>query len=139
VKTSEDADGPANEITLPLTLNDRCDLLVTGFPDLPELRIDGNTVPPLRTSKSKINNFADYAVAGMPSTVAKPWNMASFDLKRYLGKKIKISYKGTGAFKSFLLIEQAVNGNKVTAGNDKLWPITNNSRRQTIALINKTH
>jgi len=139
VKTSEDADGPANEITLPLTLNDRCDLLVTGFPDLPELRIDGNTVVPLRTSKSKINNFADYAVAGMPSTVAKPWNMASFDLKPYLGKKIKISYKGTGAFKSFLLIEQAVNGNKVTAGNDKLWPITNNSRRQTIALINKTH
>lgn len=138
-KTTEDADGPNSEIVLPATVKDRCDLLVTGFPDLPELSIDGKPLVPARTSKSKINNFAGYAIAGMPSTQAKPWNMASFDLKPYLGKKIKISYKGAGAFKSFLLIEQAVEGNKVIAGHDKLWPITNDSRRQTIALINKTH
>ena len=136
---NESAEGLFNELNVPADAEKRCDLLVIGYPDVPEVSVDGKPLTPTRKSKAQINNFASYAVSGMPSTQAKPWNMVSLDLKSYAGKKIKLMYKNGAAFQSFLLMEQDVRAAKMSEGKDQLWPITNNTRRQTIQLIDKTH
>ena len=70
----------------------------------------------------------------MPSDKAKAWNMIAVDLSKYAGKTIKIEYGNAQDFECYLLAEQTVNAPLAIEANDLLWPITNDTRRQTIRL-----
>ena len=64
-------------------ITDRRELLVIGRPALPKILINGQPVKPTRQRTGAINQFAGYARDGMVSANAKPWQMASVDLKAY--------------------------------------------------------
>jgi len=128
----------SNLFEVPMDTRSRAEILLIGYPKMPELSINGIGVLPKRISKSKINNFADYAVTGMPSKQARPWTMATYDLSSYVGQKIRVSYKNGNSFQSYLLLERKVKPKKIKEENNHLWSLTNDSRRQTITLINKT-
>jgi len=71
----------------------------------------------------------------MPSKTAKPWKMASFDVKQFAGKNIEISFSAhtPASTEIHLLMERKIN----TPAQQKqttLWAITNDTRRQTIQL-----
>lgn len=122
-------------ITIPADVEGQCDLLLIGFPDLPVVTINGDSVKPKRTSKAKLNNFSNYAKEGMKSEKAKDWKMIAVDLLPYAGKKIEIEYNRTEGFESHILAEQKINNQtKQTAGQD-LWFIGNGRRRNTIQLF----
>lgn len=122
-------------LTVPADLGGRCDLLLIGYPDVPGIQINGAAVVPVRSSKSVINKFAGYAKAGMVSEKARPWTMQAFDLGRYKGQRITISYEGKGEFESHLLAERKVKAPAFkSSGKSLLWPITNSTRRETVRL-----
>jgi len=122
-------------LTVPNNVQAKCDLLLIGRPTLPTVKINGDPAVVKRSSKSHINNFASYAISGMPSTKAKDWTMVSIDLRAYAGKTIKLDYSGATDFECFLLSEQKVNVPIAKSGNDILWPLTNETRRQTTKLF----
>ena len=109
-------------------------MLVIGYPSVPKIIINGDSATSYRKSKAAINKFANYARAGMPSDKAKAWNMIAVDLSKYAGKTIKIEYGNAQDFECYLLAEQTVNAPLAIEANDLLWPITNDTRRQTIRL-----
>ncbi|MCU7548160.1 hypothetical protein OCK74_03500 [Chitinophagaceae bacterium LB-8] len=122
-------------LQVPANAQSRCDLLLIGRPVTPSVKINGLSAPIMRSSKSKINDYASYAVSGMPSAKAKDWSMISIDLRSYAGKTIKIEYSEAVNFECFLLTEQKVTAPAAKTGNDILWPITNQTRRQTVQLF----
>lgn len=132
---TEKPTGTETTLTVPSDLDNRCDLLIIGYPAVPVIRVNGAVVSPRRSSKAGINKFAGYAKAGMVSDKARPWNMQAFDLRPYKGKRITISYDGKGAYESHMLAERNVREPAARpAGKNLLWAITHGSRRETVRL-----
>lgn len=122
-------------ITIPADVKDRCDLLLIGYPKVPVVKIDGVTVSFRRSSKASLNNFASYAISGMVSEKAREWTMQAIDLLPYKGRKITITYDRTEEFESHILAERQVKPAAVRlSGKHLLWPISNDTRRETIRL-----
>jgi len=118
-------------VSIPQQAMTRCELMLIGYPDLPTITINGQQVSPVKTSKAIINNFASYAVSGMPST-QKPhnWNMVAYNLLPFTGKKIEIAYNGSKNFESYILADL-----KIQSGNNqKTILITEATKRETIRL-----
>jgi len=123
------------QMVVPADVKGRCDLLVIGYPVMPEINIEGQEVKPRRTSKAALNKFAGYARAGMPSRHARDWNMVAIDLLPYAGKKISIRFSTMEGAEGFLLAERAIAAPAAKEGNDVLWPLTHGTRRQTLQLF----
>jgi hypothetical protein len=62
---------------------------------LPVIEINGKSVEPTRKTKGAINQFAGYAIDGMPSKTARMWEMAGFDITALTGKEFTVEIKGT--------------------------------------------
>lgn len=124
-------------VTVPTDLEGRGELLVIGYPALPQVRINGQEVAPVRTSKSALNNYAGYARAGMPSDRVRPWTMASYDVKGKAGQQVKFELLGgenpTRA-EVWLLAERKATDAKYET-RDLPWAISANSRRQTVCVM----
>jgi hypothetical protein len=91
---------PAGPGRATATLSDlaasRCELLVIGRPDLPEVLLDGKAGVPLRRATGSLNAFAGYARDGMTSAAATPWQMAAYDLASGAGKPVEVTLRGQG-------------------------------------------
>ncbi|MEK7949167.1 hypothetical protein [Luteolibacter soli] len=139
VAVSVKADGPvaAAKVEQLPDFAGRGELLVIGYPELPEVRIDGGIATPLRTSKAALNHYAGYARAGMPSDRVRPWQMASFDLKSKAGKAVAVEMRageaGTRA-EAWLLAETKATDEGFNS-RDLPWAVSANARRQTTCLI----
>ena len=71
----------------------------------------------------------------MPSEKAAPWTMFTFDLLPYAGKNITIEFSKTAGFESYILAERLVKTSGPASGNNILWTITNDTRRQTVRVF----
>jgi hypothetical protein len=69
--------------------------MVIGYPTLPVIEINGKAVEPTRKTKGAINQFAGYAIDGMPSKTARMWEMAGFDITALTGKEFTVEVKGS--------------------------------------------
>lgn len=116
----------------------RAEVLVIGYPTLPEVRINGSLIKPETTSKARLNPFPGYARAGMPSTQARAWEMASFDLKACLGKEVKVEIlagsEGDTSAESWLLVDRKAE-DAALGGKTLPWAIDAGLRRQTLQLL----
>ncbi len=116
----------------------RAELLVIGYPTMPEVRINGAVIKPKTTSKARLNPFPGYARAGMPSTKARAWEMASFDLKSHLGKEVKVEVlagsDGDTTAESWLLLDRKAE-DAALGGKALPWAIDAGLRRQTIQVM----
>jgi hypothetical protein len=124
-------------VEVPADLAGRGELLVIGYPELPAVRIDGDLVAPLRTSKSALNNFAGYAVAGMKSDQVREWRMASFDLGAKAGRKATVELAGGEReirAEAWLLAERGA-VDDAFATRDLPWAISAGTRRETLCLV----
>jgi len=129
--------GVTASVGVPADLGGRGELLVIGYPDLPEVKIDGQTIPPLRISKSTLNNFAGYARAGMPSDRVRPWQMASYDLATKAGKKAEIQLSGGKSetrVEVWLLAERKAADSSFDS-RDLPWAVSANTRRQNVCVV----
>jgi hypothetical protein len=115
----------------------RGELLVIGYPELPEVSIDGMPVVPLRTSRSALNQFAGYARAGMPSDQVRPWQMASYDLKDRSGGPVVVSLRAgeTPLRAEAWLLAETPGADEAFEPRDLPWALAAGSRRSTIRLI----
>jgi hypothetical protein len=124
-------------LTLPPAIPGRSEILVIGYPTLPEVKINGQPASPLRTSKSALNQYAGYARAGMPSDRVRPWQMASYDLRNLLGKPVTLDLSGTETelrAEAWLLLETP-QPDEPFDPKDLPWPISANTLRHTHPLI----
>lgn len=90
-----------------------CELQVIGYPTLPRVWIDGVPANPRRTSKGSINTFASYARDGMDSTVARPWEMAGFDVSLRRDRPFTVTLEGGDdptAAEAWLQVDEAAAG-----------------------------
>jgi hypothetical protein len=138
VRTLAAGDTKVNaSVEVPADLAGRCELLVIGYPELPEVKIDGEVVAPFRTSKSALNHFASYAVAGMKSEKVREWRMASFDLSGKAGKKVSVELSGgEGKIRAeaWLLAERKA-VDEAFETRDLPWAISAGTRRETVCLV----
>lgn len=128
------------KVDVPADLNGRGELLVIGYPELPEVKINGVVATPVRTSKAAINHFASYAREGMPSKTARPWQMAAYDVKNSAGKRVSLQLHGGEAetrAEAWLLAETKAQDESFEP-RDLPWAIAANSRRQTMRVIGET-
>jgi hypothetical protein len=128
------------EVAIPEEIAGRADLLVIGHAELPAVTLGGVTAPPARSSKSALNQFAGYARAGMPSTNARPWQMASYDLETRHGQRTAIRFATAAGsesttFEAWMLIERPVAG---AASSAHPWSPAEGARRQTFSLVPRT-
>lgn len=111
----------------------RCELLVIGRPGLPDVLIDGKRAAPIRRSKGAINQFPSYAKDGMPTPLAEPWEMASFDLAAHRGNRVVLSFQGRrGAVEAFTLAEVREDA---PAPEGALSPLTQPGHRRETLLV----
>ena len=115
----------------------RGELLVIGYPELPEVKIDGVIATPLRSSKAALNHYAGYARAGMPSDRVRPWKMASFDLKSKAGKAVTVELRGgeIATRAEAWLLAETKGADESFNPRDLPWAVSANTRRQTHCLI----
>ncbi len=129
-----------SEVTtvIPADTRGRAEVLVIGYPELPEVKINGQVATPLRSSAAKLNPFPGYARAGMPSDKARPWKMASFDVKALIGKEMVLSIgsssEGSTRAEAWLLMDRK-GADASGDGKDQPWAIDAGLRRQTVCLI----
>jgi len=124
-------------LTLPADSAGRAEILVIGYPNLPEVKINGAVVEPKLTSKAKLNPFPGYARAGMPSDKARAWTMATYDIKAFAGKEVRLSLGGAdeqAKAEAWLLVERQGHDASFPE-QDVPWAIDANLRRQTVCLI----
>ena len=127
--------GIETELDIPADISGRCDLLMIGYPEIPSVTVNGESVSPERTSTAQLNNFASYARAGMVSEKARNWTMQAIDLMPYKGQRISIGYGLNRGFESHVLAERAVKVPQTKSSRkNQLWPITDGTRRETIPL-----
>ncbi|MBB2953347.1 hypothetical protein [Sphingobacterium sp. JUb56] len=134
-KTEKGVDQVTTKLQVPVAIKDRAELLVIGWPHDVQVRINGEVQAPSKSEKAKLNAFAGYAKAGMILPKAKDWRMNSFDLMRYKGQEIEITYNRVDGFESHVLLERKVVAKDYPAAHDVLWPLSNDTRRQTVKLF----
>lgn len=96
----------------------RCELLVIGRPDLPEVLLDGKAAVPLRRATDSLNAFASYARDGMTSAAAAPWQMAAFDLAARAGKTVEVTLRGQGMSAEAWVLADVPTGDEPPAGGE---------------------
>ena len=134
-KTIRESDGTLKTVLMvPANVKGRCDLLLIGYPDVPELFINGVEVKASHSNKALLNNFAGYARSGMPSTKAVDWKMGAIDLLPYAGKELSITYGKADKFESHILYEEIVEKKNKAVGKNELLPVTNDTRRYVFKL-----
>ncbi|WP_400261436.1 hypothetical protein ACFX5U_16145 [Sphingobacterium sp. SG20118] len=133
-KTEKGTQQVSTKLQVPVDVKDRAELLVIGWPHDVQVRINGEVQIPTKSEKAKLNAFAGYAKAGMVLSDAKDWFMNSFDLMRYKGQDIEITFDRADQFEGHILLERKVDANDYHAANDVLWPLSNDTRRQTLRL-----
>jgi len=124
-------------VEVPADLKGRGELLVIGYPELPAVKIDGEAVAPLRTSKSALNHFASYAVAGMKSERVREWRMASFDLRAKAGRTVSVELSGGEdevRAEAWLLAEREA-ADEVFDTRNLPWAISAGTRRETVCVM----
>lgn len=131
----EDTTSTTIMLNVPADAKSRCDLLLIGYPSIPAVLINNKHIPVKRSAKASLNHFASYAKAGMISEKAKEWNMVSYDLLPFAGQTIAITFDKKDDFESYLLTERKIRKPvKAITDNNHLWPVTNDTRRQTVRL-----
>jgi hypothetical protein len=133
---ADDAEVAAT-VELPADLAGRGELLVIGYPELPEVKVDGEVVAALRSSKSALNNFAGYAVAGMKSDKVREWRMASYDLGPHAGRRVTLKLAGGEKeirAEAWLLAERKA-ADEAFETRDLPWAISAGTRRETVCLV----
>ncbi len=133
-KATKDTSGIRVDLKVPSDANDRAELLVIGWPDEVNVSINGAIVRPQKRTVSKLNSYPDFAKPGMINEKSQPWVMAGFDLTPYVGKDVTILFDQAENFESHVLFERKVKANKYKKENNTLWPLTNDTRRETIRL-----
>lgn len=134
-KTTKESDATVKTIlTVPANVKGRCDLFLISSTDLPKVFINGAEVKASRSTKALLNNFAGYAVSGMPSTKASAWKMCAIDLLPYAGKEITITYSKVDKFESHILYEQLVETKNYIETKGELLPVANDTRRHVFKL-----
>jgi hypothetical protein len=134
--TAGDAKATAT-VEVPADLAGRGELLVIGYPEMPEVKIDGEVVAPVRSSKAALNHFAGYAIAGMKSERVREWRMASFGLAAKAGKKVSVELSGgEGEIRAeaWLLAERKA-ADEAFETRDLPWAISAGTRRETVCLV----
>lgn len=131
--------GTEASFIVPNDVKGRGEVLVIGYPTLPEVRINGEVAKAVRTSKARLNPFPGYARAGMPTDKARAWAMASFDVKAFAGKEVRVELKGASdegeaTAEAWLLVERAARDDSFRE-QDVPWAVDANLRRQTQSLI----
>lgn len=121
-------------LQVPKDASGLCVLQVIGYPASGTVDINGKQQAVMRSNTAHLNNFAGYAKWGMFSEKARKWEMSSFDLTPYRGKKIDIEYHDQGEFQSYLQVERPVPHSKAVRDHNHLWPITQGTRRQSVRL-----
>lgn len=121
-------------VVTPATFIDgRCELLVIGRPTLPAVLIDGKRVAPLRRTRGAINQFPSYAKDGMPTPLATPWEMASFDLTAARGKQLSVAFQGRNTEVEAWTLAEVGEGS--TAPSGVLSPLTLPGHRRETHLV----
>lgn len=77
-------------LSLPSGSKGRTELIVIGYPTLPQVMLQGGVAVPLVTNRAKLNNFPGYARDGMVSKTAREWQIASYSLGELKGKDCRI-------------------------------------------------
>ena len=95
VRVSDNRNPNIKTISLAPFATGQRELLVIGYPTLPVIEINGKAVEPTRKTKGAINQFAGYAIDGMPSKTARMWEMAGFDITALTGKEFTVEVKGS--------------------------------------------
>jgi hypothetical protein len=95
VRVSDNRNPNIKTISLAPFATGQRELLVIGYPTLPVIEINGKSVEPTRKTKGAINQFAGYAIDGMPSKTARMWEMAGFDITALTGKEFTVEVKGS--------------------------------------------
>ncbi len=103
---------------------ERRELLVMGYPSLPQVFLDGKPATPTRRTKSRLNAYPGYARSGMPSEKARAWEMAGFDLASFGTAEVTVRFTGAEEptkAEAWLLTER---GFGEQANKDTLSPLT---------------
>jgi hypothetical protein len=103
---------------------ERRELLVMGYPTLPQVFIDGKPATPTRRTKSRLNAYPGYARSGMPSEKARAWEMAGFDLASFGTTALTVRFAGAEEptkAEAWLLTER---GFGAQADKETLSPLT---------------
>ncbi len=103
---------------------ERRELLVMGYPALPQVFLDGKPATPTRRTKSRLNAYPGYARSGMPSEKARAWEMAGFDLASFGTSEVTVRFAGAEEAtkaEAWLLTER---GFGEQADKDTLSPLT---------------
>lgn len=118
---------------------ERRELLVIGYPALPQVLLDGRPATPTRLTRSRLNAYPGYARSGMPSEKARAWEMAGFDLASFGAAEVTVRFAGaeeTTKAEAWLLTER---GFGEQAGKDILSPLSfPGTLRQTDAVLRET-
>lgn len=102
----------------------RRELLVIGYPALPQVFLDGKPATATRRAKSRLNAYPGYARSGMPSDKARAWEMAGFDLTSFGTAEVTVRFAGAEEAtkaEAWLLTER---GFGEQADKDTLSPLT---------------
>jgi hypothetical protein len=97
----------------------RRELLVMGYPTLPQVFLDGKPATPSRKTKSRLNAYPGYARSGMPSEKARAWEMAGFDMAGFGSAEVTVRFAGAEEAtkaEAWLLTERPFG-----LGGDKPW------------------
>jgi len=130
----EPGPGPASAWLTPATFVDgRCELLVIGRPILPVVLVDGKRAAPLRRTKGNINQFPSYAKDGMPTPLARPWEMASYDLSAFRGKRVAVAFEGRRTEVEAHFLGESPEGSAAPAGTPT--PLTLAGHRRETHLV----
>ena len=93
-KTSTDS--VATTISVASASRGRTELIVIGYPKLPQVVLNGVLVAPMVTNHSSINNFAGYARDGMISKSARDWEIESYSLDVAKDKDCRVELLSSG-------------------------------------------
>ncbi len=111
----------------------RCELLVIGRPVLPTVLINGKAAQPLRRAKGAINQFPSYAKDGMPTALAEPWEMASYNLADLRGTDVALGFEGRRTRVEAHILTEILEDNPTPQG--KLTPLTLPGHRRETLLV----
>lgn len=95
VRVSDNRSPNIKTISLAPFATGQRELMVIGYPHLPVIKINGKAVEPTRKTQGALNQFAGYAIDGMPSKTARMWEMAGYDITAQTGKEFTVSILGS--------------------------------------------
>ncbi|MFM7187874.1 MAG: hypothetical protein ACKO14_08645, partial [Armatimonadota bacterium] len=125
VRVSDNQNPDTKTISLASFATGQRELMVIGYPTLPLIEINGKSVEPTRKTNGAINQFAGYAIDGMPSKTARMWEMAGFDITALTGKEFTVAVKGSESethCEVHVIAERPFGDDKQTTLSPKTFP-----------------